>query len=91
MPVTASETPATVSATPNLVACELADLLISGTTGLRLMAELRQRFPHANRSDVFFGVAMAISLLEAERIELLYELQVAESRIPALTSSRAYG
>ena len=80
-----------ISATSNLVACELADILISGVTGLRLIAELRQRFPHANRSDVFFGVAMAISLLEAERIEVLYELQVAESRLSALTSSRAHG
>jgi hypothetical protein len=64
----------------------LADLLISGVTGFRLMAELRERFPHANRSDVFFGVAMAISLFEADRIVLLCELKQAEDRLRARSS-----
>jgi hypothetical protein len=60
------------------VASELAELLTSGVTGMQLLAKLRERFPHAGRADVFFGVAIAISLFEADRIELLAELLAAE-------------
>lgn len=85
-----SPTPATtVTSSSSLVACDLADLLVSGLTGLRLMRELRERFPHANRTDVFFGVAIAISLLEAERVELVCELQIAGRDLVKNSSSSA--
>jgi hypothetical protein len=53
------------------------------------MRELRERFPHANRTDVFFGVAIAISLLEAERVELVCELQIAGRDLVKNSSSSA--
>ena len=50
------------------------------------MRELRERFPHASRTDVFFGVAIAISVLEAERLELACELQIAERKLARVAS-----
>jgi hypothetical protein len=40
-------------------------LLISGLVGARLNRELWARFPDAGRADVFAGVAMAVTVLEA--------------------------
>lgn len=71
------------------IAYQLADLLGSGMTGPPLVAELRTRFPHANRSEVFFGIAIAVSLFEADRLLLIHELQVAEAKAAQVPKPRA--
>ena len=70
---------------PTTIADELADLVTSGVTGMRLLSNLNQGFGKASRADVFFGIAMAVSLFEADRIGLLYDLMVSEAAVAALS------
>ena len=63
------------------VADAIADLLTSGLTGPRLMAALWARFPRASRFEVFFGAAIAVSLFEADRLGLVYDLGVANAAL----------
>jgi hypothetical protein len=63
---------------------QLADVLASGAHGNRLLACLQERFATASRFDFTVGVAMAFSILEADRIGLIHDLTVAESRIAVL-------
>ena len=62
----------------------LADLLTSGSTGLELLALLRERFSRATRTEVFHAVTLAVSLLEADRVGLLADLCAAEAAITKL-------
>lgn len=73
------------------VADELADLLLSGASAMTLHAQLQQRFSRASRFDVFWGVAMAISLFEADRVGLLHDLACAEAKLAALEAGGADG
>jgi len=47
------------------VAQDIEAVLTSGLTGPHLTAELWARFSKASRADVFFGVVMAITIMEA--------------------------
>jgi hypothetical protein len=61
---------------PSRAALELADLLQSGLTGRRLLAELMERFGDISRYDTFWAFALASALWEADltiaRAELAY-------------------
>jgi len=60
---------------------ELAAILTSGLAGLSLLRELWDRFPSASRSDVYLGVAIAITTLRAslQLAELDAAVAVAEA------------
>jgi hypothetical protein len=68
---------------------QIADLLLSGRAGMPLVAALRQQFPHATRGDVFFAVAMVVSVFESERLGLVYDIERAEARIAELEAALA--
>ena len=59
--VTTAETMAATQSTAE----DLADLLTSGLVGRQLIGELWRRFDRATRWDVFLGVALAATLMEA--------------------------
>lgn len=66
------------------VADQLADLMMSGATGMQLVALLREHLSHATRDDVFLGIGLAMSLIEADRVGLIHDLTVAENRLAVL-------
>lgn len=61
------------------VADNMADTLISGRTGLCLLAELWRRFGGASRAEVFHGTVNAITILQADTA--LAEIAAAQAAI----------
>jgi hypothetical protein len=76
---------------PTTIADELAALVTSGATGMRLLSNLNKSFAKASRADVFFGIAIAVSLFEADRIGLIHDLMVSEGAVAALRTVQADG
>lgn len=83
--------PMTTDAKPNDAVLELVDLLQSGTTGRRLLAELMVRFDKISRFDCFLAIAMASALWEADLIvaqaeppdgRMIFEDEPEASQIP---------
>jgi hypothetical protein len=65
----------------------IADILISGETGYRLMRRLRSECREAKREDYVYGVSLAVSCFEADRIGLLADLHQAWEEIRLLRDS----
>ena len=53
----------------------IADFLMDGAPGMELLPELRRRFPHAKRDDVYRGVALAWAHVQAGWLIDVCELQ----------------
>jgi hypothetical protein len=70
------------------VADEITELLVSGLVGLRLVAALHERFGSTARVEVYFGVAMAVSQFELDRIGLMNDLIAAEAKLAAVVAER---
>jgi len=71
------------------VADQIAALATSGLVRRELSNALHERFPTATRSEVFFGFAMAVSIFEADRLELVCELLQADAKLAALQAESA--
>jgi hypothetical protein len=64
-----------VSEKPN-IALEMADFLLADTSvGLTLAGELRARFPHAKREDVYLAIAIAWTHQQAGWLADICELE----------------
>jgi hypothetical protein len=69
---------------PETAADQIAAILLSGATGLKLMGRLRVECHSAGREDYILGVAMAVSIFEADRVGLLADLHQARATINQL-------
>jgi hypothetical protein len=70
-----------MSVAPPLVSLAIADCLISsGCAGITLSKLLHEKFPSARLSEVFLGVAMAITDLHAEL--LIAQAELLQARAP---------
>jgi|HubBroStandDraft_6_1064221.scaffolds.fasta_scaffold16635_2 hypothetical protein len=54
---------------------DIANLIDSGLVGIALVKELRARFPHAKRDEVFMAIGIAVTLKAADL--MIYESDVA--------------
>jgi len=61
--------PATITTTPKFDALDLADLLLSGSTGNALAADLEEHFAEIKRADVWTAVRIAAAVWNAAIIE----------------------
>jgi hypothetical protein len=59
---------------------ELADFLCGPLTGFALLAELRARFPHATRDDVYRAIAFAWTYHTAGELADRLELEALRPR-----------
>jgi len=59
---------------------EIADLLMGDLTGANLLKELRVRFPHAKRDDVYRAIAYAWTYQQAGWLGDRLSLEIAEKQ-----------